>query len=129
MFWWLSQQHKMQQHQHRTHQHQRQLCRKRKPQQNQKAGSVLASTIIIHSPDIYKARKDADILPANFAMNEKIRQLREQWECSMTTCHSEVCFIPAEGPHFALSHDLTEKWAAAIVCLFLIYMSAFTHIG
>jgi len=48
-------------------------------------------------------------------MNEKIKRLRERWECSMTTCHSEVCFVPAEGPHFALSHDLTEKWAAAIL--------------
>ena len=73
------------------------------------------------SSDICKARKEADILPANVAMNEQIKQLRERWECSMTTCHSEVCFIPAEGPHFALSHDLTEKWAAAIVRSFVTY--------
>ena len=83
----------------------------------------------IYSLEIYKARKEADILPANLAMNEKIRQLREHWECSMSTCHSEVCFVPAEGPHFALSHDLTEKWAAAIVSLSMIYMGTLTHIG
>jgi len=73
------------------------------------------------SSDICKAWKEADILPANVTMNEQIKQLRECWECSMTTCHSEVCLIPAKGPHFALSHDLTEKWAAAIVHSFVTY--------
>ena len=62
-------------------------------------------------------------------MNEKIKQLQEQWECSMTTFHSDICFVPAERPHFALSHDLIEKWAAAIVHLFRIYISTFTHTG
>ena len=47
----------------------------------------------------------------------------------MTTFHSDICFVPAEGPHFALSHDLIEKWAAAIVHLFRIYISTFTHTG
>jgi hypothetical protein len=32
----------------------------------------------------------------------------------MTTCHSDFWFIPAEEPHFPLSHDHFEKWAAAI---------------
>jgi hypothetical protein len=73
------------------------------------------------SSNVCKVQKEADILPANLVMNEKIKQLRERWECSMTTRHSEFCFIPAEGPHFALSHDLTEKWAAAIVRSFTTY--------
>ena len=30
----------------------------------------------------------------------------------MLTFHSDICFVPAEGPHFVLSHDLIEKWAA-----------------
>ena len=77
------------------------------------------------SSNVCKARKETDILPANVAMNEKIKQLRGHWECSMTTCHSEVCFIPAKGPHFALSHDLTEKWAAAIVHSF---MTCYNHL-
>ena len=37
------------------------------------------------SSKVCKARKEADILPANVAMNEKIKQLRERWECSMTS--------------------------------------------
>lgn len=69
-----------------------------------------------------QARKEADILPGNIAMNEQIRQLRERWECNMTTCSSEFCFIPADGPHFALSHDHVEKWAAAIVRQKYIYL-------
>jgi hypothetical protein len=62
-----------------------------------------------------QARKEADILPGNMAMNGQIRSLREHWQCSLTTCQSDYCFIPAEGPHFALGHEHLEKWAAAIV--------------
>lgn len=62
-----------------------------------------------------KARKEADILPGNMAMNGQIRSLREHWQCSLTTCRSDYCFIPAEGPHFALGHEHLEKWAAAIL--------------
>jgi len=98
-------------------------CRLFCKQKLQRAGSVPQIFIsFICSSNICKAWKEADILPANVAMNEKIKQLRERWECNMTTCHSEVCFIPAEGPHFALSHDLMEKWAAAIVHLFMTYL-------
>jgi len=57
----------------------------------------------------------ADILPANFAINNKIRTLREQWECNITTCKSDFCFVPADGPHFPLGHGHFEKWAAAMV--------------
>ena len=111
------------------HQLRRQLLCKPKPQQRLRAGSVQQLFISsIGSPKVCKAQKEADILPANVVMNEKIKQLQERWECSMTTCHSEVCFIPAEGPHFALSYDLTEKWAAAIVCLLVIYLEhVFLH--
>jgi len=49
------------------------------------------------------------------AMNDEIRSLREHWQCSLTTCRSEYCFIPAEGPHFALGHEHLEKWAAGIL--------------
>ena len=93
-----------------------------------KAGFVLSVfnfILSMGSSKVCKAQKEANILPANVSMNEKIKQLQECWECSMTTCHSEVCFIPAEGRHFALSHDLTEKWAAAIVHSFMIY---FDHV-
>ena len=55
-------------------------------------------------------------------MNEQIRQLCEQWECNMMMCSSEFCFILADGPHFTLSHDHVEKWAAAIVCQKYIYL-------
>jgi hypothetical protein len=30
-------------------------------------------------------------------------------------CHSDHCFIPADGPHFPLSHEHFEKWGAAWV--------------
>jgi len=49
------------------------------------------------------------------AMNGQIRNLREHWQCSSMTCRSDYCFIPAEGPYFALGHEHLEKWAAAIV--------------
>lgn len=121
--------HNLQRRQQQLRAHQ--ICMRRhqslpkpKQQQKEKAGFVLSVFKFIPSmgsSNVCKARKEADILPANVAMNEKIKQLRERWECNMTTCHSEVCFIPAEGPHFALSHDLTEKWAAAIVCSFMTY--------
>ena len=104
--------------------------RNRKPLQRERARSVLCLLFLrssIGSLKICQVRKEADILPANVAMNEKIKQLRERWECSMTTCHSEVCFVPTEGPHFALSHDLTEKWAAAMVHFFLVW-SNFSYV-
>jgi len=61
------------------------------------------------------------------AMNGQIQSLREHWQCSLTTCQSDYCFIPAEGPHFALGHEHLEKWAAAIVhhlsiCDFSVFM-------
>ena len=74
--------------------------------------------------------QESDILPANFAINSKIRALREQWECNVTSCKSDFCFIPAEGPHFPLGHGHFEKWAAAIVCFhpnIHIYCSYFIH--
>jgi len=116
------------QRQHRVHKMFRYRHRSPKPPQRERARSVLCLFIpSIGSLKICKVRKEADILPANVAMNEKIKQLRERWECSMTTCHSEVCFVPAEGPHFALSHDLTEKWAAAMVRFFLVW-SNFSYV-
>ena len=63
-----------------------------------------------------QARKEVAILPANMAMNSQIWSLHEHWQCSLTMCWSDYCFIPAEGPHFALGHEHLEKWAAAIVC-------------
>ncbi|KAF8955219.1 hypothetical protein BDZ97DRAFT_1674510 [Flammula alnicola] len=62
-----------------------------------------------------KARKEADILPANQAINDTIKSLREHWQCSLTTCKHDYCYIPADGPHFPLSHEHCEKWAAAIL--------------
>ncbi|EDR06534.1 uncharacterized protein LACBIDRAFT_300030 [Laccaria bicolor S238N-H82] len=59
--------------------------------------------------------RESDILPTNFTINGKIRALREQWECNVTSCKSDFCFIPAEGPHFPLGHGHFEKWAAAIL--------------
>jgi hypothetical protein len=58
---------------------------------------------------------EADILPGNVARNDNIRLLRERWQCNLTTCHSDHCYVPADGPHFRLSHDLLAKWAAAMV--------------
>lgn len=60
-------------------------------------------------------RTEADILPGNVARNDNIRLLRERWQCNLTTCHSDHCYVPADGPHFRLSHDLLAKWAAAMV--------------
>ncbi|KAF9472493.1 hypothetical protein BDN70DRAFT_777965, partial [Pholiota conissans] len=62
-----------------------------------------------------KVRREVDILPGNVAMNDTIKQLRCRWECNTSSCSSELCFIPAEGPHYFLSHDHIEKWAAAIL--------------
>ncbi|KAG6907807.1 hypothetical protein DXG01_007289 [Tephrocybe rancida] len=62
------------------------------------------------------APKESNILPANVALNDKIRQLRDRWECNVSTCHSEHCFVPVLGPHLPLSHEIIEKWAAAWLC-------------
>jgi hypothetical protein len=62
-----------------------------------------------------KAPKENDLLPANVAQNENIKALRDHWECNATTCHSEHCFVPAEGPHLRLTHEHLNKWSAAIV--------------
>ncbi|KIK06256.1 hypothetical protein K443DRAFT_89994, partial [Laccaria amethystina LaAM-08-1] len=56
-----------------------------------------------------------DILPGNIAKNDNIKQLHLHWECTMSNCSSEHCYIPADGPHFALSHDHFDKWAVAMV--------------
>ncbi|KAG6894151.1 hypothetical protein C0992_007313 [Termitomyces sp. T32_za158] len=60
-----------------------------------------------------KAPKESDILPANVALNDRIKQIRDRWECNVSMCHSEHCFVPAVGPHLPLSHEMVEKWAAA----------------
>ncbi|KAG6847329.1 hypothetical protein H0H93_008788, partial [Arthromyces matolae] len=60
-----------------------------------------------------KAPKESDILPANMALNDRIKRLRDKWECNVSSCHSEHCFVPAVGPHVPLSHEMFEKWAAA----------------
>ncbi|KIJ95576.1 hypothetical protein K443DRAFT_108549, partial [Laccaria amethystina LaAM-08-1] len=52
--------------------------------------------------------------------SSEIPALREQWECNVMSCKSDVCFLPAEGPHSLLGHSHFEKWAAAIVCSILI---------
>ncbi|KIK05665.1 hypothetical protein K443DRAFT_3674 [Laccaria amethystina LaAM-08-1] len=62
-----------------------------------------------------RAPRETNILPANFAINSKIRTLWEQWECNVTSCKSDFCFVPAEGLHFPLGHGHFEKWAAAIL--------------
>ena len=43
---------------------------------------------------------------------------------SVATCRSEFCYVPADGPHFPLSHDHLDKWATAMVSykpLWLVY--------
>jgi len=60
--------------------------------------------------------RESDILPGNLAKNENISLLRGQWECNLTACRSEHCYVPADGPHFPLSHDHFDKWASAMVC-------------
>ncbi|KAF8225220.1 hypothetical protein L208DRAFT_1070083, partial [Tricholoma matsutake] len=57
--------------------------------------------------------KESDILPANVALNDRIKMLRERWLCNMSTCHSDHCFVPADRSHFPLGHEHFEKWAAA----------------
>ena len=73
-----------------------------------------------------QAPQEKDIPAANIVLNDKILALHTQWECNVSMCHSEHCFIPAEGPHFTLSHTHFEKWGAAIVHsldLFTVLMS------
>ncbi|TFK35642.1 hypothetical protein BDQ12DRAFT_611582, partial [Crucibulum laeve] len=60
-----------------------------------------------------KTPKEANILPANVALNNKIKELRTHWFCNVGNCHSEHCYIPAERLHFPLGYDHFEKWAAA----------------
>lgn len=76
---------------------------------------VFSSYMHIVNANDLQAPREKDIPAANIALNDKILALRTQWECNVSTCQSEHCFIPAEGPHFALSHTHFEKWGAAIV--------------
>jgi hypothetical protein len=55
------------------------------------------------------------MLPGNLAKNKNTLLLRIQWDCNMMTCHSEYCYVPADGSHFPLSHDHIDKWASAMV--------------
>ena len=72
-----------------------------------------------------KAPKGSDIVPGNIAVNNNIKKLRARWECNITNCPSDHCYIPANGPHFALGHEHFEKWAAALVsCLPVLYLPA-----
>ncbi|KAF8813468.1 hypothetical protein BYT27DRAFT_7230983 [Phlegmacium glaucopus] len=56
---------------------------------------------------------EKDILPGNVAKNDSIKRLRERWLCNFNNCKYKHCFVPADGPHFPLSHDHFNKWAAA----------------
>jgi len=62
-----------------------------------------------------KAPKESDILPGNVAINDNIKKLQAWWECNVTNCPPDHCYIPSDGPHFALGHEHFEKWAAALV--------------
>ncbi|KAM6488822.1 hypothetical protein JOM56_015732 [Amanita muscaria] len=67
------------------------------------------------SSDGTKTKKKSDILPRNQALVENITKLRKRWTCSLTSCPSDHCFIPPEGPHLYLGHEHVEKWAAAML--------------
>ncbi|KIJ94309.1 hypothetical protein K443DRAFT_37325, partial [Laccaria amethystina LaAM-08-1] len=56
-----------------------------------------------------------DILPGNVAKNDNIKLLHSCWECATSNCSSEHCYIPTDGPHFALSHNHIDKWAATML--------------
>ncbi|KAJ7196225.1 hypothetical protein GGX14DRAFT_403426 [Mycena pura] len=58
-----------------------------------------------------------DILPGNVALNEKIGELRERWQCPTPggACGSEHCFYNEADPeHLPLSHAHMASWAAAM---------------
>ncbi|KAH9986222.1 hypothetical protein BJV77DRAFT_935229, partial [Russula vinacea] len=61
----------------------------------------------------FQIPKESDILPANIALNDRIKMLRGRWQCNASGCHSDFCFVSADGPHFPLSHEHLEKWGVA----------------
>ncbi|KAI5992675.1 hypothetical protein EDD15DRAFT_2196881 [Pisolithus albus] len=65
----------------------------------------------------------------NKDIEEKIKLLRNRWECSKTACTSGSahCFIhPENAEHFALSHNHLAIWVAAWVMIRLIFFVLFT---
>ena len=72
-------------------------------------------TFFISSFMIPQIPRESDIPLGNLAKNENISLLHGWWECNMSKCHSEHCYISADGPHFPLSHDHFDKWASAMV--------------
>ncbi|KAI6004822.1 hypothetical protein EDD15DRAFT_2515468 [Pisolithus albus] len=62
----------------------------------------------------------------NKDIEEKIKLLRNHWECSKAACTSGAahCFIHPESPeHFALSHNHLAIWAAAWVTIHFTTLS------
>ena len=87
---------------------------------------VLSSYMHKDDANYLQAPQEKDIPAANIVLNDKILALCTQWECNVSTCSSEHCFIPVEGLHFTLSHTHFEKWGAAIVRsldLFIVLMT------
>lgn len=67
--------------------------------------------------------KVADIDSANFPHIENIKQLKAWWMCHKKPgCTSEHCWVdPADASHIRLGHAQIDVWAAALVCIHLIF--------
>lgn len=89
-------------------------------QENRKNQGIVHQLAIGLNVNGLQAPQEVDIHSANLSLNDKINALCNQWECNVTNCCSEHCFVLLEGPHFTLSHTHLKKWGAAIVCYLIV---------
>lgn len=105
------------------------MSHRRKSKRRENRRTALRYVLLINFSRNYilivtrSSQKKSDILPGNQALVENITKLRKRWTCSLTSCPSDHCFIPPEGPHLYLSHEHVEKWAAAMVNMQLKFFS------
>ncbi len=65
------------------------------------------------------SQSDPADLPGNQSKLRNIQQLKERWVCDKGTdsCVGNACYVGPDGKHMALSHEMLDCWASAMVCL------------
>jgi hypothetical protein len=65
-------------------------------------------------------RRNPATLPGNINKNQKIKLLQEHWKCpkQQSLCLGTYCFTGEDRVHLALSHEMLECWASALVSSF-----------
>ncbi|KAF9490410.1 hypothetical protein BDN71DRAFT_1511303 [Pleurotus eryngii] len=56
-------------------------------------------------------------LPGNQSKLQNIQQLKEKWVCNKGTdsCVGNACYVDPDGKHMALSHEMLDCWALAML--------------